>query len=179
MGKDNKNEEQLDKLEKLKIQDVYKVEEKPKIIGTEQKLEEIEVQDEEKVEEKVEEKPKRVPLKQKMEELRKGFVQDKVKKIKKNSFDTYLKSDTVDRGIQILDGLRDKLELKRHFIFQPDNKRIFIFNEVEKQKTLVYEFEPTSLVETITIIDSENKEIKIEEKDFSKLIKLLIKEITA
>ena len=175
MEKNNKEEEQLDKLEKLKIQDVYKVEEKPKIIGTEQKLEEIEVQDEE----KVEEKPKRVPLKQKMEELRKGFVQDKVKKIKKNSFDTYLKSDTVDRGIQILDGLRDKLELKRHFIFQPDNKRIFIFNEVEKQKTLVYEFEPTSLVETITIIDSENKEIKIEEKDFSKLIKLLIKEITA
>ena len=52
-------------------------------------------------------------------------------------------------------------------------------NEAEKQKTLVYEFEPTSLVETITIIDSENKEIKIEEKDFSKLIKLLIKEITA
>lgn len=175
MGKDNKNEEKLDKLEKLKIQDVYKVEEKPKIIGTEQKLEEIEVQDEE----KVEEKPKRVSLKQKMEELRKSFVQDKVKKIKKNSFDTYLKSDKVDRGIQILDGLRDKLELKRHFISQSDNKRIFIFNEVEKQKTLVYEFEPTSLVETITIIDSENKEIKIEEKDFSKLIKLLIKEITA
>ena len=171
MRKDNKNEEKLDKLEKLKIQDVYKVEEKPKIIETEQKLEEIEVQ--------VEEKPKRIPLKQKMEELRKGFVQDKVKKIKKNSFDTYLKSNTVDRGIQILDGLRDKLELKRHFISQPDNKRTFIFNEDKKQKTLVYEFEPTSLVETITIIDSENKEIKIEEKDFSKLIKLLIKEITA
>ena len=94
MEKNNKEEEKLDKLEKLKIQDVYKVEEKPKIIGTEQKLEEIEVQDEE----KVEEKPKRVPLKQKMEELRKGFVQDKVKKIKKNSFDTYLKSDKVDRG---------------------------------------------------------------------------------
>ena len=90
MEKNNKDEEQLDKLEKLKIQDVYKVEEKPKIIETEQKLEEIEVQ----VEEKVEEKPKRVPLKQKMEELRKGFVQDKVKKIKKNSFDTYLKSNT-------------------------------------------------------------------------------------
>ena len=162
------------KLEKLKIQDVYKVEEKPKIIETEQKLEEIEVQ----VEEKVEEKPKRVPLKQKMEELRKGFVQDKIKKIKKNSFDTYLKSDKVDRGIQILDGLRDKLELKRHFISQPDNKRTFIFNEAGKQKTLVYEFEPTSLVETITIIDSENKEIKIEENNFSKLIKLLIKEIT-
>ena len=154
MRKDNKNEEKLDKLEKLKIQDVYKVEEKPKIIGTEQKLEELEVQ--------VEEKPKRIPLKQKMEELRKGFVQDKVKKIKKNSFDTYLKSNTVDRGIQILDGLRDKLELKRHFISQPDNKRTFIFNEDKKQKTLVYEFEPTSLVETITIIDSENKEIKIE-----------------
>ena len=175
MEKNNKEEEQLDKLEKLKIQDVYKVEEKPKIIETEQKLEELEVQ----VEEQVEKKPKRVPLKQKMEELRKGFVQDKVKKIKKNSFDTYLKSDKVDRGIQILDGLRDKLELKRHFISQPDNKRTFIFNEDKKQKTLVYEFEPTSLVETITIIDSENKEIKIEEKDFSKLIKLLIKEITA
>ena len=150
----------------------------------EQKLEEqVEEQDEQKlevqVEEQVEEKPKRVPLKQKMEELRKGFVQDKVKKIKKNSFDTYLKSNTVDRGIQILDGLKDKLELKRHFISQPDNKRTFVFNETEKQKTLVYEFEPTSLVETITIIDSENKEIKIEEKDFSKLIKLLIKEITA
>ena len=179
MEKNNKEEEQLDKLEKLKIQDVYKVEEKPKIIETEQKLEEIEVQVEVQDEEKVEEKPKRVPLKQKMEELRKGFVQDKVKKIKKNSFDTYLKSDKVDRGIQILDGLRDKLELKRHFISQPDNKRTFIFNEAEKQKTLVYEFEPTSLVETITIIDSENKEIKIEEKVFSKLIKLLIKEITA
>ena len=179
MRKDNKNEEKLDKLEKLKIQDVYKVEEKPKIIGTEQKLEEIEVQIEVQDEEKVEEKPKKIPLKQKMEELRKGFVQDKVKKIKKNSFDTYLKSNTVDRGIQILDGLRDKLELKRHFISQPDNKRTFIFNEDKKQKTLVYEFEQTSLVETITIIDSENKEIKIEEKDFSKLIKLLIKEITA
>ena len=178
MEKNNKEEEQLDKLEKLKIQDVYKVEEKPKIIETEQKLEEIEVQVEVQDEEKVEEKPKRVPLKQKMEELRKGFVQDKVKKIKKNSFDTYLKSDKVDRGIQILDGLRDKLELKRHFISQPDNKRTFIFNEAEKQKTLVYEFEPTSLVETITIIDSENKEIKIEENNFSKLIKLLIKEIT-
>ena len=178
MEKNNKEEEHLDKLEKLKIQDVYKVEEKPKIIETEQKLEEIEVQVEVQDEEKVEEKPKRVPLKQKMEELRKGFVQDKVKKIKKNSFDTYLKSDKVDRGIQILDGLRDKLELKRHFISQPDNKRTFIFNEAEKQKTLVYEFEPTSLVETITIIDSENKEIKIEENNFSKLIKLLIKEIT-
>ena len=176
MEKNNKEEEnKVQDIEKLKIQDVYKVEEKPKIIETEQKLEEIEVQ----VEEKVEEKPKRVPLKQKIEELRKGFVQDKVKKIKKNSFDTYLKSNTVDRGIQILDGLRDKLELKRHFISQPDNKRTFIFNEDEKQKTLVYKFEPTSLVETITIIDSENKEIKIEEKDFSKLIKLLIKEITA
>ena len=178
MEKNNKEEEHLDKLEKLKIQDVYKVEEKPKIIETEQKLEEIEVQVEVQDEEKVEEKPKRVPLKQKMEELRKGFVQDKVKKIKKNSFDTYLKSDKVDRGIQILDGLRDKLELKRHFISQPDNKRTFIFNEAEKQKTLVYEFEPTSLVETITIIDSKNKEIKIEENNFSKLIKLLIKEIT-
>ena len=29
MEKNNKEEEQLDKLEKLKIQDVYKVEEKP------------------------------------------------------------------------------------------------------------------------------------------------------
>jgi hypothetical protein len=69
--------------------------------------------------------------------------------------------------------------LERRCFSQPDNKRTFVFNETEKQKTLVYEFEPTSLVETITIIDSENKEIKIEEKDFSKLIKLLIKEITA
>ena len=32
MEKNNKEEEQLDKLEKLKIQDVYKVEEKPKIM---------------------------------------------------------------------------------------------------------------------------------------------------
>lgn len=165
-------EEKLEKLEKLKIQDVYKVEKKPKIIELE--LEENVEQEEV---DKVEEKSKRVPLKQKMEELRKSFVQDKVKKIKKNSFDTYLKSNTVDRSIQILDSLKNKLQLKRHFISKGDNKRCFVFNEGENQKTLIYEFDPTSNLEIITIVNSKNEENKIEEKDFSKLIKILIKEI--
>lgn len=168
--KKNKNEE---KLEKLKIQDVYKVEVKPKIIDVEQKPEETEVQDTD----EVEEKSKRIPIKQKLEELRKGFLQDKLKKIKKNSFDTYLKSDKVDRGIQILDSLKNKLQLKRHFVSKDDNKRFFVFNEGENQKTLIYEFEPTANLEIITIVNSKNEENKIEEKDFSKLLKILIKEI--
>ena len=78
MEKNNKEEEQLDKLEKLKIQDVYKVEEKPKIIETEQKLKIQDVY-------KVEEKPKIIETEQKLEELEvqvEEQVEEKTKELK-------------------------------------------------------------------------------------------------
>ena len=132
----------------------------------------------EKTTETTETTSKRIPLQQKVEELRKSFTSGKVKKIKKNTFDEFLKTEANDRGIQILEKLKEKLEIKRHFVLPQENKRNFVFGENENQKTLIYEFDPSASLENITIVKSDG-EIKIEEKDFSKLIKLLIKELTA
>ena len=123
------------KLEKLKIQDVYKVEEKPKIIETEQKLE------------------------------------------IKESYDDFLKSDNCDRRIYIMSALKEVVKIKRnYFDYYQMKSTVDIENTKGKICIMYYSFNDASKTETIKLVKNE-KEIEINEKDFKKVIKLLLKHI--
>ena len=140
------------------------------------KEEKIKVQDID----KVEEKPKRVPLKQKLEKVRKESVQ-KLKKEKKSeikeSYDDFLKSSVCDRRIYIMSALEEVVKIKRHYFdYYQMKSTVDIENTKGKICIMHYSFNDASKTETIKLVKDE-KEIEINEKDFKKLIKLLLKHI--
>ena len=129
---------------------------------------------------KKEETPKKESIKQKLEKVRKESVQ-KLKKEKKleikESYDDFLKSDNCDRRIYIMSALEEVVKIKRHYSDYDQMKSIFgIENTKGKICIMYYSFNDASKTETIKLVKNE-KEIEIDEKDFKKLIKLLLKHI--
>ena len=129
---------------------------------------------------KNEETPKKESIKQKLERIRKDAVQ-KLKKEKKleikESYDDFLKSDNCDRRIYIMSALEEVVKIKRNYFDYDQMKSTF---DIENTKgnicIMYYSFNDASNTETIKLVKNE-KEIEIDEKDFKKLIKLLLKHI--
>ena len=129
---------------------------------------------------KKEETPKKESIKQKLERIRKETVQ-KLKKEKKleikESYDDFLKSSDCDRRIYIMSALEEVVKIKRNYFDYDQMKSTFdIENTKGKICSMYYSFNDASKTETIKLVKDE-KEIEINEKDFKKLIKLLLKHI--
>ena len=129
---------------------------------------------------KKEETPKKESIKQKLEKVRKESVQ-KLKKEKKleikESYDDFLKSDNCDRRIYIMSALKEVVKIKRqYFDCYQMKSTVGIENTKGKICIMYYSFNDASKTETIKLVKDE-KEIEINEKDFKKLIKLLLKHI--
>ena len=129
---------------------------------------------------KKEETPKKESIKQKLERIRKESVQ-KLKKEKKleikESYDDFLKSDNCDRRIYIMSALEEVVKIKRnYFDYYQMKSTVDIENTKGKICIMYYSFNDASKTETIKLVKNE-KEIEIDEKDFKKLIKLLLKHI--
>ena len=129
---------------------------------------------------KKEETPKKESIKQKLERIRKETV-SKLKKEKKleikESYDDFLKSSDCDRRIYIMSDLEEVVKIKRNYFDYDQMKSTFdIENTKGKICKMYYSFNDASKTETIKLVKDE-KEIEINEKDFKKLIKLLLKHI--
>ena len=129
---------------------------------------------------KKEETPKKESIKQKLERIRKETV-SKLKKEKKleikESYDDFLKSSDCDRRIYIMSALEEVVKIKRNYFDYDQMKSTFdIENTKGKICNMYYSFNDASKTETIKLVKDE-KEIEINEKDFEKLIKLLLKHI--
>ena len=129
---------------------------------------------------KKEETPKKESIKQKLERIRKETV-SKLKKEKKleikESYDDFLKSDNCDRRIYIMSALEEVVKIKRHYFdYYQMKSTVDIENTKGKICIMYYSFNDASKTETIKLVKDE-KEIEIDEKDFKKLIKLLLKHI--
>ena len=95
----------------------------------------------------------------------------------KESYDDFLKSDNCDRRIYIMSALEEVVKIKRnYFDYYQMKSTVDIENTKGKICIMYYSFNDASKTETIKLVKNE-KEIEIDEKDFKKLIKLLLKHI--